>query len=77
VFHELITWKPADKWMPNPHEIVLARYAEENGESAVITAYRGKTREGGLPVWIDACDGYECDDLDITHWAHLPRGPLG
>lgn len=77
MFHELISWKSVDKWMPNPHEIVLVRYAYENGESAVITAYRGKIQEGGLPVWIDACDGGDCEDLQITHWAHLPRGPLG
>jgi len=77
VFHELISWKPAEKWMPEQGKIVLARYVEEDGSSAVITAYRGKTHEAGLPVWIDACDGGDCEDLQITHWAHLPRGPIG
>lgn len=75
MFHELISWKEASQRIPEVGEIVLARYVEEDGRSAVITAYRGKLG-GALPVWIDAFDGAELDDLQITHWALLPRGPL-
>lgn len=64
--NEWIEWIPVTREMPDD-------------DTTVMIAVRG----GDEPVWLGwhasdtwyYIDGTDLDHADVTHWAHLPKGP--